>query len=157
MKKLLLMLLLPFLVQAQVIYNIGGAILVSDTLDQTSAAVSDTIDYIPLNWDYDWGNITTIDTGATYTDSIVVEYPTFNYTLKSGTTRRWEISDTTWTAVQFLKDSTWTDTSIMAKSNGTASYRLFVGDYKEIRIRMINVEVVADRSFWYKAQFVEKQ
>ncbi len=152
MKKIFIMLLVTFLVQAQTVYDIGGAILVSDTLKTT-----DSVSYVPLNWNYDWGNITYIDTGSVFTDSVVVEYPTFNYTLKSGTTRRWKISDTTWSAVQFLKDSTWADKTVLGNNGGNASYRLFVGDYKEIRIRWINVEAVPSRAGWYKAQFTEKQ
>ena len=163
MKTLILALLMAFTLQAQTIFDIGTGILVSDTLKQSSTASTvDTIDYIPLNYEYDWLNITVIDTGATYTDSLVAEYPTHSYTLKSGTTRRWEISDTTWADVQFMKDSTWGDVDVMANSDAISGYRIFVGDYLEVRIRMTNVEVidsiaVADRSVWYKAQAVRKK
>jgi len=159
MKKLILLivLLVAFTLPAQVIYNLGNGILVSDTLYQTSATVSDTLEYIPLNYDYEWLNITVSDTGSSLTDSLVVEYPTHNYTLKSGTTRRWEISDTTWSSVHFMRDSTWTNVNVMAKSNGTASYKIHVGDYLGVRIRMTNVQVVANRACWYKAQSVRKK
>ena len=46
--------------------------------------------------------------------------------------------------------------AVMGVNAGNASYRLFVGDYKEVRIRWINVEAVPSRAGWYKAQFTEK-
>ena len=156
MKILILMLLLTLPVMAQNVFNLGTGILVSDTLKQTSPSSADTIDYVVLDYEYEWMNITVIDTGATFTDSLVVEYPSHNYTLKSGTTRRWQISDTTWNAVHLLLDSTGTNKNTMIKANGTASYRIDVRSYREVRIRMINVEVVANRSVWYKAQFSKK-
>ena len=154
--KCLLFLLLAFPLQAQTIFNIGGAILVSDSLKQTSPTSADTIHYIPLNFDYDWMNITAIDTGSTFTDSVVVEYATYNYTRKTGTTRRFEISDTNWNDVQFMKDSIWSDVDIMANAGANSSYTIFVGGYHLIRIRMTNAEVVADRVWFYKTLLVEK-
>ena len=154
--KCLLFLLLAFPLQAQIIFNIGGGILVSDSLKQTSPTSADTIHYIPLNFDYSWMNITAIDTGSTFTDSVVVEYATYNYILKTGTTRRFKISDTTWTDVQFMKDSVWSDVDIMANAGANTGYKIFVGDYHLIRIRMTNAEVVADRVWFYKTLLVEK-
>ncbi len=101
-------------------------------------------------------SITTIDTGSVFTDSVVVEFPAFNYTLKTGTTRRWEISDTTWTNVQDMINASGTQVDTLVNNNGNTSYRVFVGDYEGVRIRWTNVEAVPSRAFWYKAQAVEK-
>ena len=141
------------IVKAQQTFDIGSATLWSDTL----ISLSDTIDYIPLNYAYEWLNITAIDTGSVQTDTIVVEYPTHNYTRKTSSGRsRWEISDTTWTAVHFMRDSTWTNVNIIAAAASVTSYKIHVADYKEVRIRMANTVTVASKNWWFKAQGVYK-
>jgi hypothetical protein len=110
---------------------------------------------IPLDYQYEWLNLTLIDTGTTYDDSIKVEYPIYTFKKVSG---KLAITDTVWQPVQFIRDSSWTNISgVLVDDNSVKSYRIFVADYPSIRVSMVNATLVNNRIFWLMAQANRKR
>lgn len=128
------------------------------TLIDTS--VAQTSVEIPLDYQYEWLNLTCIDSGATYDDSIMVEYPIYKFAKSSTNPRQpLAVTDTVWQPVQFIRDSSWTNISgaLLVDDNSTKSYQIFVANYPSIRVRMINATLVENRIFWFMAQANRKR
>ena len=160
MKKLILFLLLSIPLFAQT-KEVNGGLYWADSLyiDYTGVAdSSDTISVLDMGFGYDWLTITAIDTGSVLTDSIVVEEGTLIYsadTLNPGTA--WQISDTLWSPVNFMRDSTWTNANVIASAGGNITYQVYVANYELIRVRMTNVEGVGDRVWRFYAVLNRKK
>jgi len=95
---------------------------------------------------YDWMNITIQDTGATYDDTLVVQYGIPR--VKNNV-----VIDTIWQPVQFMRDSSWTNINggrFLVDDASVHSYNVWIGNYSLIRILMTNVEVRNNRvaRFW---------
>jgi len=119
-------------------------------VDDTTAAQATS--ELRLNGQYDWMTITAVDTGTTYDDSCSIEagiYVVANYA----------ITDTVWQKVQFMRDSSWTNTngSFLVDDNSVKSYTVFVGNYDLIRVKMNNVELIDNRVFWFYALLSRKK
>lgn len=156
MKRLLIAIaLLTGLVNAQNYLDKGNAFILYDSLWNDiyvpDTVAAQTFVEIPLNYQYEWLNLTAIDSGTTYDDSIMVEYPIYKVRLTSG---KMAVRDTVWQPVQFIRDSSWTNISggLLVDDNSTKSYQIFVANYPSIRIRMINATLVENRVFWFIAQ-----
>jgi len=163
MKTLLIaILLLTSSLFAQKYYDVGSGFFINDSLYQDYASVTDStdsIDVINLGFGFEWLTITAIDTGATYTDSIVVEYsmPGFAQSLTSRNLTYNQVDSTTiWQKVQFMRDSSWTNTNLIPDNNSTKSYQVFVGSYNKIRLRMTNEAIVEGRVWRYRVSAVKK-
>jgi hypothetical protein len=157
MKKLIIFLALLVTIPVFGQMEMGRGYAYSDSLYQDLSGVSDTTFIMSLGFQYDWLTITMVDTGSTYTDSLVAEHSSYTVSLKSSvTTRVFEIADTVWSDVAFMKDSTWSDVDVMANAGAVTSYTIFVGDCDKVRIRMINVEAVSDRVCYFKAMLSRK-
>ena len=163
MKKLLAILILSISLigigNAQDTFQINTSLFWADSLwdgihidtvgvDDTTAA--NTTSELRLNYQYDWMNIVAVDTGVTYDDSVLVEYAV--YPLASNA-----VSDTIWTIVQFMRDSSWTNVNMMLNDNAITSYKVFVGDYDLIRVRIVNVNAVENRIFKFYATLSRKR
>jgi hypothetical protein len=99
-----------------------------------------------LSFLYDFMNLTVQDTGTTYDDSCIVEYPVYKI-------RNRAITDTIYQPVQFMRDSSWTNINggrLLVDDNSVHSYQIFVGDYDHIQVRMLNTQIKAGRvwRFW---------
>lgn len=162
MKRLFLILMLfSGLCSAQNFFERGQGMWISDSLwndiyvsgTDTTAAQSSV--EISLNFDYDWAVITAIDSGTTYTDSCIVEYgsPTF----ARNSSGKIVPTDTTWQTVQFMRDSSWTNTNLIPDNASVKSYRMFVGDYEVIRMRMTNAVAVENRIWKFQLQASRKR
>jgi hypothetical protein len=171
MKTLLIaILLLTSSLFAQKYYEVGSGFFINDSLyqdypDLTAESPIDstnTYDIINLGFGFEWLTITAIDTGTTYTDSIVVEYsmPGFAQSLTSRNLTYNQVDSTTiWQPVQFMRDSSWTAIvggAIPIDNNSIHSYRVFVGSYDKIRVRMTNAALVAGRVWKYRISAVKK-
>ena len=121
-----------------------------DTVGVDDTTTANLTSELRLNGQYDWMNIVAVDTGATYDDSVLVEYAV--YPLASNA-----VSDTVWTVVQFMRDSSWTNVNMMLNDDAITSYKVFVGDYDFIRVRMVNVDAVQDRVFKFYAILSRKR
>lgn len=110
-------------------------------LDTLTAQASATLN---VNFDYDWLTITAQDSGTTYDDSCIVEFKTPNGT---------------WQPVQFMRDSSWTNTNgrFIVDDASVKSYKIFIGDYEVIRVRMLNAELVENRVWRFWAQASHKR
>lgn len=123
-----------------------------------SVSVSSPTYEIPLNWDYEWLTLTVQDTGTTYDDSLIVEYGTPLIALdvtRPYTT--YKDTGTIWQRPQFMRDSSWTNTNLVVDDNSVHSYQIYVGSYSVIRIRMTNVQVVANRKAFFKGTASRKK
>jgi len=127
----------------------------ADSLYQDYPAVTDSTDSLAvlrLNFLYDWMNITVVDTGTTYDDSCMVEYGVYALTGQI-------VTDTIWQPVQFMRDSSWTNINggrFLVDDASTHSYKINIGDYDIIRVRMLNAEIVAGRVWWFYATLSKK-
>jgi hypothetical protein len=170
MKKLLAILILSMsligIVNAQKYFDRGTGFFISDSLYQDYAGITtsdstDASDEISLNFDYDWLTITALDTGTTYTDSCIVEYAMYSvgYDTVYRPTTTYIVTGTIWQPVQFMRDSSWTNTNgyFLIDNSSIKSYKLFVGDYEKIRIRMLNSTIVAGRVWKYWIQASRKK
>lgn len=133
----------------------------TDTLgSMIDTSVAQTSVEIPLDYQYEWLNLTCIDSGATYDDSIMVEYPIYKFA-KSITNPRQPlaVTDTIWHPVHFIRDSSWTNISgaLLVDDNSTKSFQIFVANYPSIRVRMLNATLVDNRIFWFMAQANRKR
>lgn len=143
-------------------FDAGAGFFINDSLYQDYTGVTDsmdTIDEIDLGFGYDFVTITAIDTGTTYTDSVIVEYalPGFDKGVStSGLNFKQVDSTTIWQRVQFMRDSSWTNTNLIPDNASVKSYQIYVGSYDKIRIRMINAAVVAGRVFYYRVSASKK-
>ena len=161
MKKLILLVLflVPF-IYGQNIWDTGTGEYLSDSLWNNylvdTVGVDDTLFtpktsvMIPLDFSYDFGNITAIDTGSSYTDTAVVQYAIFDRN-KTG------MIDTIWQPLQFMRDSSWTNTNLIPTAASVKSYSFFVGDKSLIRVYMTNVEAIINRIFYFKMQLSKKK
>ena len=147
---------------AQKYYEVGSGFFINDSLYQDYASVTDStdsIDVIQLGFGFDFLTITAIDTGTTYTDSVVVEYamPGFAQSLTSRNLTYNQVDSTTiWQKVQFMRDSSWTNTNLIPDNNSTKSYMVFVGNYEKVRVRMTNEQLVAGRVWKYRVSANKK-
>ncbi len=164
MKTLLIaILLLTSSLFAQKYYEVGSGFFINDSLYQDYTGVTDSTDsYDEINLGFGFGflTITAIDTGTTYTDSVVVEYamPGFAQSLTSGNLTYNQVDSTTiWQRVQFMRDSSWTNTNLIPDNNSTKSYQVFVGSYEKIRLRMTNAQLVAGRVWRYRVSATKKE
>lgn len=135
----------------------GNGFYAADSLWQDYTGVTDSThqaDTIKLNYQYEWFNITAIDTGTSVTDSIVVEYYTPDFTLAAGGV--YTESAGSWNVIPFMRDSTWTNLNLIVSAGAYLSYKMHVADYNLIRIRMTNTQVVAGRVWKYRGQAVLK-
>jgi hypothetical protein len=168
MKHLLLFLLLTGIINAQTIINTEGSFywadsLWNDILVDTSATPDDTTaasltSEKRLNFGFEWMYVTAIDTGATYTDSIAVEYGTIvptPDTINAGVA--YMAGDTLWNAVQFMRDSTWTNVNSIVGANAHSTYAVYVGGYDLIRFRIKNATTVEDRVWKFRAILSRKK
>ena len=167
MKKLILfLLLLTGIASAQLDVNGGyywtdslwNAILVdtSATPDDTTAASTTAL--IPLNFQYEWLSIVAVDTGATITDSIRLEYGTVRFvpdTINAGIP--YMRKDTVWASVHFLRDSTWTNVNLISGANSQSTYKADVADYEVVRLRMVNATLTEDRVWKFYAVLSRKK
>jgi hypothetical protein len=156
MKKYLFLLLVPFTFgQTEMLINYGEmfdyGIFVNDSLhnswidtvgtDDTTAAV--TSKELTLKYQYDFLTISLKDTGATYDDSIMVEFT--------------DPDQTAWYPVSYIKDSTMTNvTQPLVDDNSQHSFLVYVAPYYKIRIRMINTVAVENRVFYFTLQAARK-
>lgn len=148
MKKLIVLFLLCVgVISAQIKQEVNGGLYLADSLyqtyidtvgtDDTTAAHTSTT--ISLNFMYDWLNIVAVDTGATFDDTIAVEYGTKIYvpsTNKIGD--RLMVSDTIWATATFIKDSTWSAVSYLTNDDAQTPYTIWVSDYDLLRLRYAN-------------------
>jgi len=149
MKKLILILvvLVAGLTLGQIEMNADGGFYWADSLYQTyidTAGVDDTTaasltSSIDLSFNYEELHIVGIDTGATFTDSILVEYGTVRPAADVTTPGvKWSASDTIWNSVHYMRDSTGTNKVWM---NGAAAHiprMVDVSGYEMIRVRFAN-------------------
>jgi len=129
----------------------------TDTLgSMIDTSLAQTVVEIPLDYQYEWLNLTCIDSGTTYDDSIMVEYPIYKFSKASG---KLAVTDTVWQPVQFIRDSSWTNISgaLLVDDNSIKSYQIFVANYPSIRVRMVNATLVDNRIFWLMAQANRKR
>lgn len=135
------------------VFAISGTDTLGSMID-TSAAQT-TVE-IPLDYNFEWLNLTAIDSGTTYDDSIKVEYPIYTVKLVLG---KMAVTDTIWQPVQFIRDSSWTNISgaLLVDDNSTKSFQIYVGDYPSIRVRMVNATLVDNRVWRFLAQASRKK
>jgi len=135
------------------VFAISGTDTLGSMID-TSAAKT-TVE-IPLNFDFEWLNLTAIDSGTTYDDSIKVEYPIYTVAITSG---KMAVTDTIWQPVQFIRDSSWTNISggLLVDDNSTKSFQIFVANYPSIRVNMVNTVAVENRVWRFIAQANRKR
>lgn len=153
MKKLILsLLLLVGISTAQIKLEKGGNLFWADSLSSTR-----TTSELEVNGQFDYMNITAIDTGTTYTDSCVVEYAVYRLNQSSTVPPKVAVYDTIWQKVQFMRDSSWTNTNLIPDNASVKSYQVFIGDYDLIRVRMTNVQVVSNRVFKFYAILSRKR
>lgn len=129
----------------------------TDTVVVNDTVVGHNTSFLNINKNYDWMNITAIDTGTTYDDSCVVEYGLYIVEPNTDVPSNVAIIDTIWQRVQFMRDSSWTNTNLIVDDNSVKSYQVFVGDYDLIRVRMTNVEAVNNRIFKFYATLSRKR
>lgn len=143
MKKYLFLLLVPFtFAQTEMLINYGEmfdyGIFVNDSLTNTVKSKE-----LTLKYQYDFITISLKDTGTTYDDSISVEFT--------------NPDQTAWYPVQFIKDSTFSNVTLpLVDDNSQHSYMIYVGAYYKIRIRMVNVQSVANRVHYFTLQAAKK-
>ena len=149
---------------ADSLWGVSDTLFVVDSVFRTTdtVVVRDTVvghntSYLNLNKNFDWMNITAIDTGATYDDSCVVEYGVYIVEPNSSSPSSITITDTIWQRVQFMRDSSWTNTNLIVDDASVKSYQVFVGDYDLIRVRMTNVQAVNNRIFKFYATLSRKR
>ena len=113
---------------------------------------------LTLNFEYDWLTVTIIDTGTTYTDSCVAEFAAYEFGKKNvrGFVQD-TIKSTHWNAVNFLRDSTWTNGNFAPNNNLEQTYTAFVGGVAKIRFRMTNAEAVENRIWKFIIQASRKK
>jgi len=133
------------------VFAISGSDTLGSLIDTLSAQT--TVE-IPLNYNYDWLSITAIDTGTTYTDSCIVEYGVPSFSRIAG---KLTPTDTIWQRVQFMRDSSWTNTNLIPDNASVRSYQIYVGDYEVIRVRMTNAVLVNNRIWKFYAQASKKK
>ena len=109
----------------------GDTTIVIDTFYTRSSMV------LPLNFQYDWVYIVVYDTGATYTDSLLVKQGMIRYVNKKP-------NDTTWTNIP-VKDSTFGTVNILANSNSVYGYLVYTPGMECISINLTNAEAVENR------------
>jgi len=149
---------------ADSLWGVNDTLIVTDSVFRTADTVV-TVDsltnhytsHIELNGQFDWMNITAIDTGTTYDDSCLVEYGVLKIWKDASTPNTVVRYDTLWQRVQFMRDSSWTNVNLIVDDNSVKSYRVFVGDYDLIRVRMTNVEAVNNRLFRFYATLSGKK
>ena len=129
----------------------------ADTVVVVDSIAGHTSSVLELNGQFDWMNITAIDTGTTYDDSCVVQYGILKIWKDASTPYAVVRYDTLWQRVQFMRDSSWTNTNFIVDGNSTKSYRVFVGDYDLIRVYMSNVQAVNNRLFRFYATLSRKK
>jgi hypothetical protein len=155
MKKYLFLLLVPFtFAQTEMLINYGEmfdyGIFVNDSLhntwidtvgvDDTTAAV--TSKELTLKYQYDFITVTLTDTGATYDDSIMVEFT--------------NPDQTAWYPVT-IKDSTGAvKIQPLVDDASQHSYLFDAGTYYKIRVRLINATAVTNRVFYFTLQASRK-
>lgn len=156
MKKYLFLLLVPFTFgQSEMVISYGDlfdyGIFINDSLhtqwidtvgvDDTTAAV--TYKTFTTKYQYDFITVSLTDTGATYDDSIMVEFS--------------NPDETAWYPVAYIKDSTMTNVvQPLVDDASQHSFLLFVAPYYKIRIRMTNVQAVNNRVFYFTLQAAKK-
>jgi len=128
----------------------------TDTIVVLDTLTAHTSVMIPLDFEYDFGNITCIDTSTTI-DTVRLEYAVFDYGLKSGTTRRFEATDTTWQLLPYVRDSSWANTGLTPDGESIHSYSFWVGDQSLIRVYMANAVIVNNGVFKFKLQISKKK
>lgn len=176
MRKLLIaIVLLTGLVNAQNSLNLGSTLVVYDSLwndiyvpdtvfaisgtdtlgSMIDTSAAQTVVEIQLGGEYEWLTLTAIDTGTTYDDSIMVEYPNYQVALTLG---KVVVTDTVWQPVQFIRDSSWTNISgaLIVDDSSVRSFQIFVGNYQSIRVRMLNATLVENRVWRFIAQATRK-
>lgn len=110
-------------------------------VDDTTAAA--TYKTLTLKYQYDFINITLTDTGATYDDTLTVEFT--------------NPDETAWYPVQFIKDSTYSNVTLPLIDDASQhSYMIYVGNYYKIRIRMTNVQAINNRVHYFTLQAAKK-
>lgn len=153
MKKTILILLLavPLFGQSYLIstdYDMGSFI--SDSLyfdwisedDDTTSGV--TYKQFDNKFRYSWAVITLIDTGATYDDSLRIQYS--------------DPSGVNWSDFHFLKDSTWkTVTQPIADDNSVKSYMAYIEPYWKFRVYMTNTVEVENLVHYFKIQLLRNK
>jgi hypothetical protein len=83
------------------------------------------------------------DTGATYDDSIMVEFS--------------DPAETAWYPVQYIKDSTFTNIALpLVDDASQRAFMVYVSPYYKIRIRMTNVQAIDNRVFYFTIQAARK-
>jgi len=148
MKQLIIFLILCIPLFGQIKKEIPNGYFWSDSLYQTHIDTIGTDDTtaasltssIALGFNYDWFNLVAIDTGATFKDTIAVESGTIIYEPASGGTYQNAVpSDTIWTSVTFVRDSTWTNTNgILTNDNAQSPFTIWVSDVNLLRLRYAN-------------------
>lgn len=158
---MLFAILLIGIAQAQK-YPLNNGYYWADSLYQDYPSVTDstvTERILDLNFNFDWANITLSDTGASYDDTVYIDkgfkvlIPDTNQVGNKSM-----ISDTLWYAIQFIRDSTWTNaTQPFVDDALIRTFTAFVGDAELLRIRLANVTIVAGRVFKFYAILSRKK
>jgi hypothetical protein len=162
MKKVMLFaILLIGITQAQQ-YPLNNGYYWADSLYQDYTGVTDstvTERILDLGFNYDWANITLSDTGTTYDDTLYIDKG-FKVLVADTNLAGYKpmVSDTLWYAIQFIRDSTWTNaTQPFVDDNSIRTFTAFVGDAELLRIRLANVTIVAGRVFKFYAILSRKK
>jgi hypothetical protein len=121
-----------------------------DTVGVDDTTAANQYVYAKLNYQYEWLNIAGIDTGATYTDSVIVQYATHNYAWDTDI-MNYGISDTTWHFPPFMRDTTWTNVNYITGADAVTTVKVHVSDYDLIRIGLVG-DGVENRVWKFKAQ-----
>lgn len=120
---------------------------VLDTLDaQTSVEIL-------LDFKYDFITLTVSDTGTTYTDSCRLDFASYEFTTKTNKI----IENTHWNSLNFLRDSTWTNTNLTPNNALIQTYTGFVGNLHKIRLVMLNATIVDNRVWKFILQASRKK
>lgn len=161
MKQLIIFLLLSISLFGQIKKDIPNGYFWSDSLYQDCAGITDSTkatSILDIGMNYDWMTITCVDTGATYDDSVTVDLGVILYEPASGgTAQNAVVSDTLWNILPYMKDSTWSDITILVDDNAQKTYTAAVGFARLVRVNLINVNIVANRVFKFYATFSRKK
>ena len=176
MKKIILLILFALPLSGQIKFERGEGLFwadslwgVNDTLvviDSTFGAdtvvVIDSIvghnsSKIALGQAYEWMILTVIDTGATYTDSARILFPTYKLVKKASIDGQTYPLSVTWRPIPFIRDSVWAVSRLIPSGGLVQTYQVYVANCDSIQIVLDNVESVTNRVWWFQAVFSRKK
>lgn len=163
MKQLIIFLLLSISLFGQIKKEIPNGYFWADSLYQdylgvSSADSTKVTSILDIGMNYDWMTITCIDTGAYIDDSVTVDLGVITYTPASGgTAQNAVVYDTLWNALPYLRDSTWTNVTILVDDNAQKTYTGYVGNARLVRVNLINTVTTVSNVFRFYATFSRKK